>query len=59
MSETVYLAYYGYNYEGGEVIGVYSTRDKAENALEANTSRFADFFDVKEVAIDTEAKIGI
>jgi len=57
MSETVYLALYGYDYEGGELIGVYSTKAKAESALRDNVSRFADHSGVREVEIDTGVEI--
>lgn len=57
MSTTLYALLGGIYYEGVELLGVYSTRERAEEASKAPSFRGYDSYDVEEVTVDEVRKL--
>jgi len=57
-SMTVYVAYYGYNYEGGSIVGVFESEIDAFDALEGEDTR-ADYSGVWEMEIGEKRVKGL
>ena len=54
---TVYVLYFSYPYEGGAVLGIYTTKEAAEAAEKADCDQEVTW--IEKVEIDTEFYINI
>ena len=59
MSEKVYVAYYGYNYEGSTLVGVFETEQAAEARLGRLKPYYGDYTKVKEVEIGEDIEVNL
>lgn len=53
-ASTVWVAWYGYSYEGDSLVGVYSTKEKAEAALGRTPAYCGDHRGVMPVTVDVD-----
>ena len=58
-SVKLYIAYSTVDYEGGSVHGIFSTRKRAEKALERakKASRFANHYEIAEVLLNVDVDL--
>ena len=54
----LFVAGYGYDYEGYTVVGVFSSREKAEEHLEKHYKNMGDYKSTEEMTLD-EGEIGV
>lgn len=51
----IYIVTCGYDYEDSSVLGVYTTKEKAENAIEDKENDYAmDWYEITEWELDKE-----